>query len=301
MSIGARAGASRGAGVRPRSARGHRSNPVAEHALRAARAATSERSAQPRPRWPFVGWLLGRVLALALLVGAAWVVYDSASSDRFNARSVGIAGNVLLSENEVERIAAVNGANLLWLDRRAAEARLAALPVVERVEVAPILPDRVDVRVVERQPVGFWISGDTTYLVDRDGVVLKALDGASDAPRACAGQPCDPRVATTFPVVVQADGQPVAPGMRVPVGVLMASARLAPLLAQADVQVQRFEWGRDLGLEAGTSQGWRARFDAAGNLEEQVAALQTIRAYLAREKRSADVIDVRFDNRPYFR
>ena len=54
---------------------------------------------------------------MALLVLAGWVVYDSASSDRFRVRSVRVQGNVLLSRAEVESVAAVTGVNVFWVDR----------------------------------------------------------------------------------------------------------------------------------------------------------------------------------------
>jgi hypothetical protein len=50
-----------------------------------------------------------------------------------------------------------------------------------------------------------------------------------------------------------------------------------------------------------TRDGWRARFDDAGNVEQQVSTLRTIRDELARTHSPAQLIDVRFGDRPYFR
>src|SRR5207237_7276787 len=50
----------------------------------------------------FVWWTIGRLLAAAMLVGAAWFVYDCASSDRFRVRSIHVDGNALLSQAEIE-------------------------------------------------------------------------------------------------------------------------------------------------------------------------------------------------------
>src|SRR5712671_2190957 len=115
-----------------------RPNLAAERAVRVA-----AQAAQREPRLPpgFVNWALGRALAMALLVGAAWVVYDSASSDRFQVRSVRVQGNVLLSRAEVESVAAVSGANVFWVDRRQVVRRLLDLPLIERAEVSVGLPD----------------------------------------------------------------------------------------------------------------------------------------------------------------
>jgi cell division septal protein FtsQ len=121
-------------------------------------------AAGPKPWLPgrFVVWAVGRLLALGVLVGAGWIVYDSASSDRFQVRSINVQGNVLLSRADVERTAAAMGTNVFWIDRTALAERVRQLPLVARVEVTPTLPDSLDVAIVERQPAAFWISGDTS-------------------------------------------------------------------------------------------------------------------------------------------
>jgi cell division protein FtsQ len=237
---------------------------------------------------------------MALLVGAAWVVYDSASSDRFQVRSIRVQGTVLLSRAEIENVVAVTGANIFWVDRGQVAARLRALPLVQRAEVSVALPDTVEVTIVERQPAAFWVSGGESYLVDREGVILKAVDPDTQQARACGGQPCDPRLAP-MPIVAQLDGQPLTAGSRVDANALAASARLASLLPSVGVEPLSFEWSPDSGLEVPTREGWRARFDDEGSVDQQVASLRSIRDELTRTKSSVALIDVRFGNRPYIR
>ena len=243
---------------------------------------------------------MGRVLAMILLLGAAWLVYDFGSSSQFQVRSIQVQGNVLLNRDEVEAAAAVVGANIFWVSRAQVAARLRALPLVQQVEVSETLPDTVDIHIVERQPVGFWTSGDQSYLVDTEGVILRAVDAETEQIRACAGQPCDPRVAG-LPSVAQVDVEPLTPGDRVNASALTTSGRLASLLPSLGVQPLSFDWSPGTGLEVPTQDGWRARFDEAGNLDQQVAALRSIRDELARNKTTAGLIDVRFGDRPYFR
>jgi hypothetical protein len=280
----------------------YRASAAAQRAVRAA--------AEREPWLPagFGAWVLGRVLALALLVGAGWLVYDCASSDRFQVRSVRIQGNVLLGRGEVERVAAVTGANMFWVDRAKVAERLRAMPLVQRVEIGATLPDTVDISIVERQPVAFWVirptgadeQADDSYLVDGEGVILKAVDAETQQARACAGQPCDPRLAP-LPTVVHLDGRPLMPGDRVDAGALATSARLVTLLPTVGVQPLAFQWSPDAGLEVPTRDGWRARFDDSGNLDQQVTTLRSIRDELARTGAGAELIDVRFGDRPYFR
>ena len=45
------------------------------------------------------------------------IIQDSASSDRFQVRSIHVQGNVLLSQADIEQVAALRGANVFWIDR----------------------------------------------------------------------------------------------------------------------------------------------------------------------------------------
>jgi len=204
------------------------------------------------------------------------------------------------AHHAVATLCRVVGASVFWVGRAEVGARLHGLAMVQRVDVGETLPDSVDIHIVERQPAGFWTSGDQSYLVDAEGVILKAVDAETEQIRACAGQPCDPRVAG-LPSVAQADGKPLTPGDRVNSSALTTSGRLASLLPSVGVQPLSFDWSPGTGLEVPTRDGWRARFDEAGNLDQQVAALRSIRAELARSKTTAGLIDVRFGDRPYFR
>ena len=269
-------------------------NSAAQRAVRAA--------AEREPPLPpgFAAWVCGRLLGAALLLGSAWLVYYCASSDRFQVRSVDVVGNVLLGRAEVEQAAAVSGANIFWIDRDQVAARVRALPLVQRVTVTAALPDDMQISIVERQPAAFWVTADQSYLVDAEGVILKAVDAETQQARACAGQPCDPRLAP-LPTVAQLDDRPLALGDRVDASALASSARLASVLPGIGVQPVGFQWGRDAGLEVPTRDGWRARFDAAGDVDQQVVALRAIRDELARARANAELIDVRFGDRPYFR
>jgi cell division septal protein FtsQ len=238
----------------------------------------------------FLLWAATRVLAMLVVVGGGWLVYTASTSSTFQVKKVHVQGASLLNQADVEQMAAVIGANVFWVDHDAVEARLRTLPLVSRAEVTPVLPDTVNVRIVERQPAAFWVSGNRSYVVDGEGVVLRAL-GEDEG--VFADQP--------MPTVAELDGQPLTPGQVVDASALATSSRLAALLPSAGVKPQAVEWSQRFGLEVRTQDGWRARFDSAGNIEQQVDSLRTIRDYLAKNKTSAEVIDVRFGDRPYYR
>jgi cell division septal protein FtsQ len=247
-----------------------------------------------RPRVPpgFVGWVFARLVAMAVVLAGGWAVYTASTSTEFQVRKVHVLGASLLSQADVEDAAAVIGANVFWVDHAAAEARLQSLPLVVRAEVTPVLPDSVEVRIQERQPAAFWVSGDRTYVVDKDGVVLRPL---AEDEGVYAEQP--------LPTVAEVDGQALTAGDTVDASALTTWARLAALLPTAGVKPKAAQWSAQFGLEVQTQDGWRARFSSAGgeNLERQVDSLRAIRDYLAKNKTAAEVIDVRFGDRPYYR
>jgi hypothetical protein len=101
--------------------------------------------------------------------------------------------------------------------------------------------------------------------------------------------------------VAQLDGQPLRPGDRVDATALATSSRLANLLPTVGIEPLSFEWSRDFGLEVPTRDGWRARFDGHGDVDQQITSLRTIRDELARTRSPAELIDVRFGDRPFLR
>lgn len=66
--------------------------------------------------------------------------------------------------------------SMLTLDLPAIRARLVALPWVREADVRRRWPDRLDVRLVERQPAALWQHRGRMVLIDTEGVVLPAAD-----------------------------------------------------------------------------------------------------------------------------
>lgn len=74
---------------------------------------------------------------------------------------------------------------MLSFDSRAAQDRVERLPWIERASIERVLPDRLEVRVIERTPVAVWRRGARHYLIDKTGRVLAAVtpDAAPSLPR----------------------------------------------------------------------------------------------------------------------
>lgn len=272
---------------------------IAQRAIRAGRQA----GLYDEPRasiWPFLRWLAARLLAIGIVIGAAWLLYNASTSAQFRVRSVRVTGAVLLSSRDVEDAAAVTGANIFWIDRKTAERRIGSLPLVERVVVSPVLPDAVEIKVAERTPAALWSQDGHSYLVDARGVVLQEASTTEQAAvAACAAGRC-PTGQAPLPRISDGDATPIQAGSTVDPAVLATSAKLLDLLKAAGMGPSGFSWSLSGGLEAALPDGTQVRFSRDGSANDQIAALKSVQAYLAHSGNHPHVIDVRAPERPVY-
>jgi cell division protein FtsQ len=151
----------------------------------------------PRPRWwqPAI-FAASLVLGTGVLGGLGfWVgssgaaAYAGAAVEDQALRLTGSAGFAIREVNAVGRVRTDKealraqlgvevGQPILALDPDAAKTRLEALPWVARASVERLLPDRVEVRLMERQPLALWQREGRFDLIDSGGSVIveDALD-----------------------------------------------------------------------------------------------------------------------------
>lgn len=83
------------------------------------------------------------------------------------------------SDAVLAAVAVPLGSNVFGIQTRSIAERLAALPAVASAGVSVALPNRLQLSITERQPILAWRVGETTFLVDRDGVLFATGDPAS--------------------------------------------------------------------------------------------------------------------------
>jgi hypothetical protein len=212
-------------------------------------------------------------------------MYDLASSPEFNTTRFSVTGNQLLATAELESLAAANEGNAFWLRRAEIAARLRQLPPVERADVALFLPNAVAVRVKEREPVAIWVTGEMPFLVDREGVVLSERP----APRPLS-------------ILRDATNQPLVPGLRVDADAVRTAAQLDGLLSERfGVQERQYQYAPDTGVQVIQAVGPRLVIGSGEQLDWKIASIESIIRHLESTRTRAELIDVRFGDRPYFR
>lgn len=93
------------------------------------------------------------------------------------ARRIEIEGRVHVAQAELRAaIGPLDGRPLAGIDLAALRLRIEALPQVAHAEVHRLLPDRLLIRIAEREPFALWQRDRRLALVDREGVVLTHED-----------------------------------------------------------------------------------------------------------------------------
>jgi len=132
-----------------------------------------------------VSWLL---LAAVVIGVPTFVLYGwdhIATLSVFHVTAVEITGNSRVTEPEIRRVVGLDGpeVSVFSIDPHVAEERLELLPWIREARVERLLPNRVRVRVEERE-IGGLVMLDQLYVADAQGVPFKPIGAEADLDRA---------------------------------------------------------------------------------------------------------------------
>ena len=239
----------------------------------------------PRPRLVTLGRLAGLGLMLLASLAINWLA--GTEEFRLDPASVEISGLRFTDEAQVRELldlAADERPNAFRLRTAGMAAAISALPTVASVDVAVVLPARLAVRVVEREPLFGWRTRDRALLVDGGGTFIAEV----------ASLPPDLPAVEDRRAVTRA----VAPGERLDEVDLAAVLRLAAitpdLLASASSGVRLSVDDVDGFVLSSAEPPWRAVFGIytanlrrpEDNIDRQV---QCLRSLLAQDERAVAV------------
>ena len=239
-------------------------------------------------------WVLGKVLALAILAGGGWLVYQGATSPAFRLSQTTVRGNDLVSADEIVTALPAAGTNIFTVRSSRVERALEAIPAIERSDVSLVLPSTVRVTVHERKPRAVWEAGGRQALIDADGLVL--VDIADLKP----GSPLQ-SAPSTLPSVRAPDGPFVGLGDRIDPGVVLLAESIVPHLEIAGVAGGQVEYHPSTGVTLVAPGAPRVILGFGDNIDAKLTAYRAIRSHLEQTHTTAQLIDVRFLERPYYR
>ncbi len=118
------------------------------------------------------------ITVLVLIVVAAGILMFPA----FDVTEIYCEGNVNVSSEEILNEANLaTGKNIFFEDVGRAERKISKIHMIEDVTVYRVFPDKICISVVERTPAFYIATGDTSVMLDINGVVLKELDAGMTA------------------------------------------------------------------------------------------------------------------------
>lgn len=227
----------------------------------------------PRPSAARVG---GGVL-LAGLVGVLVLLF---ASDLFYVQTAEINGLRFSRKSEVYRAANVHGASVFWVDGQEAAQSIERLPYVRSATVHPLLPDKVRIDVVEREPVAVWRVAGQDVWVDSEGVAMPVASPLN-----------------TMPVLEDRDGSSLGEAKRVDPDLVYNVLTLHRRLPEAGSLAYDKLHGLNFGLPDGAVVylGWPE------DVERQLQELSALQATLASQGALAREIDLRYEGGYYYR
>jgi cell division protein FtsQ len=226
------------------------------------------------------------LVGLAFLTAAA---VSFATSPEYIVQSVSVVGSKVLSVEQANAIAGVQGQNIFTIVPAEVQARLAEkAALLKGVTVETRLPNQVIIHVQERRPATVWVIGDGTPLLASDDHVV-------------VGQ------ATTLDGFVTIfDRGPMTDALKIgePMPVHKADASdtaqqiYLNLPAAAGIELRQMEWAPNNGITAITVTGGRIEFGTGEKLDQKIKLVQAVvRDYYTRNQ-PWSVLDVRSVERP---
>jgi len=124
----------------------------------------------------------GIVSAAVLLAGGIGLVFVMApgwgrAAEQFRVERIDVRGTVVLTSREVQELCGLSeGESLLSVNVPTVERAVARSPRIERVQATRLLPDRVLIRLVEREPIALVATSDGVVEVSGDMRVLPRVE-----------------------------------------------------------------------------------------------------------------------------
>ena len=137
------------------------------------RSPKAKTNSEDKPKAKRRPYLLAAVAILVLSVIAGYLVLESTQVNM-----VEVTGNYYTTADDILKAAAVpSGAMLDSLNLVATMANVEQLPYVEKAFISVLPPEKLVIRVEERQPIALIEGGDKSLYVDREGVKLPLILG----------------------------------------------------------------------------------------------------------------------------
>lgn len=229
-----------------------------------------------------------RPILFAVLVGLLMIAAGSLyMSPIFRVQEIQVIGTAGVDSELVRELAKLDGKSMFHLPLDKIERRIASgLPLVKAAEAERNWPQSVQITLLERTTWGYWASGNITYAIDQEGVVLE--------------ESVSPIIG--MPLIRDLDASHMLVGDRVDTDSIMLAIRLAEEVPQLiGLEISSLEHREATGLTAVTSGDYRVVLGDLEDYEYKLAVWKAMESTLGREVMSGHILDLRYGDRPSFR
>lgn len=242
------------------------------------------------------GWKLfnedvrtGRLFALVGLAFIFAAIVSFATSPEYVVASVTVEGSKVLSADQANDIAQVQGLNIFEVDPAVVQARLAEkAALLKGVTVETRLPNQVIIKVLERRPSVVWVLSDGTPLLASDDHVVVGTASTLDG------------LVTIFDRGPSTDTLKIGAPMPVHKADAADTAQqiYLTLPGATGLQLRQMEWAPDNGITAITATGQRIDFGTGDNLDMKIKIVQALVQQTRNQNKPWNILDVRSVERP---
>ncbi len=252
----------------------------------------------PRPKPSLVGWTglrPSKIASLLLLILAAMTLYWTETSPAFYvyADSVEFGPLAYLSPDELYARTQLEGLSIFWVEADQVQAQIMAHPYVAGAKVRVGLPGRVVVSVQEASPVAVWITDGGELWLLPDGTALGSrADTNPDLVRIIDG----PQSARSPQLPTAGNG--AESGIKMEENLLQSALTLSHYLP--GLTSFRYAVGPGLYFTLPDSQTlvyWGDGTATDAKLTNLISILRTLDS----TQQTAQRIDVRYENKPYYK
>ena len=228
-------------------------------------------------------------LCLCFLLGAG--IYLSLTLPEFRVTNAQVSGNQRLSAAEINSVLSSSGQAIFTLLPSDLETRLRLnYPELTSAKVTLDLPNKVSVKIVERQPVILWQQSGGFTWIDQNGVAFR--------PRGTAANLIQVNALAAPPPGPPATNDPLSPHPYLAMDMVKAIETLAPKVPAGTM----LNYDPQKGLGWSDARGWQVTFgDNQKDMALKLQIYQSLVTALTQQGITPVFISVQYVNAPYYR
>ena len=237
-----------------------------------------------------IGW---RLLSGLLVVGLASLIYLAWTDPAFQVKALQVRGLHRLDNQDIAAVAGIVGEPIFLVQpEKIQQALKAAFPELASVAVAIKIPTKVEVEVVERQPILAWVQDEQTLWVDASGMAFPPRGEDDPSIRVEAVNWPAPSTGESDPELGKAATQLLSVDM---VNAIMRVKEEAPKKTPLVYDSQH-------GLGWKDSRGWEVFFGTdVDDVDMKLYVYKAIVKRLKKDQIRPELISVEFVHAPFYR